>query len=274
MSRVEPHTASGRPMTYDEIAPSYDRRYEQHDYEGVRRAVLDFVGSGPGLAVLEVGCGTGHWLAAVASRAARVAGVDPSLPMLERARSAAPATLLVQGRAEALPWRAGSFDRIFCVNALHHFTDPAAFFREARHVLRPGAGLMTVGLDPHVGDDRWWVYEHFPAALPADRERYPSTDEIRRLLTEAGFTRCETRVAQHVSEEAPLRDALSRGLLEPSATSQLRVIGDEAYEKGVRRLHEAQAELGGEDLMLRADLRLRATVGWVEVSSSAAIPEE
>lgn len=263
MSRAGPHTASGQRMTYDEIAPSYDRRYEQHDYEGVRGAVLDFVGSQPGLSVLEVGCGTGHWLAAVESQA-RVAGVDPSLPMLERARASAPAALLVQGRAEALPWRAGSFDRLFCVNALHHFTDPAAFFHEARRVLRPGAGLMTVGLDPHAGDDRWWVYEHFPAALPADRERYPSADRIRRLMTEAGFSRCETGVAQHVFEEAPLRDALSRGLLERSGSSQLRVIGDEEYEEGVRRLHEAQAELGEEDLILRADLRLQATVGWVE----------
>ena len=88
-------------------------------------------------------------------------------------------TLLVRGTAERLPWADASFDRVFCVNALHHFFDARAFVTECRRVLRAGGGLLTIGLDPHTGLDRWWVYDFFPAALEADRQRYASTASIR-----------------------------------------------------------------------------------------------
>jgi ubiquinone/menaquinone biosynthesis C-methylase UbiE len=38
-----------------------------------------------------------------------------------------------------------SFDRLFCVNALHHFRDKRAFVVEARRVLRRGGRMMTIG---------------------------------------------------------------------------------------------------------------------------------
>jgi len=48
---------------------------------------------------------------------------------------------------------------------------------------------MTIGLDPHVRQDRWWIYDYFPGALTADRARCPSTDSIRAQLSAAGFVR-------------------------------------------------------------------------------------
>ena len=81
--------------------------------------------------------------------------------MLARARVAAPGARLVRARAEDLPWRDATFDRIFCVNALHHFSDRDRFFAEARRILRPGGGLLTIGKDPHAERDEWWVYHYF-----------------------------------------------------------------------------------------------------------------
>lgn len=48
---------SSSAVDYDQIASSYDRRYEQHDHGDVSCAVLEFVGEDPGSAVLEVACG-------------------------------------------------------------------------------------------------------------------------------------------------------------------------------------------------------------------------
>jgi ubiquinone/menaquinone biosynthesis C-methylase UbiE len=257
-----------KAVDYDAIARDYDRRYERNYYEGVQRTVMEFVGPGSDRAVVEVGCGTGHWLHGLRAAGVRVIGVDRAWNMLRRALSSVPGAPLAQGRAETLPFAARSLDRVFCINALHHFADARAFLAEARRVLRFGGGVLIVGLDPHAGPDRWWIYDAFPSALEADRQRYPATATLRRELAAAGFEGCATRVAQHVPANVPFRTARSRGMLDRSSTSQLMVIDDAAYERGIAGLEAAQEALGEADLMLRADLRLYATTGWL--SSGAA----
>ena len=113
-----------RVTNYDVIADRFDRRYELYRYDGVRDTLNQFLGSARP-STLEVGCGTGHWLQVAAPYASRLAGVDPSMPMLERARRVASAAHLIRARAEMLPCRDASFDRLVCVNALHHFADRA-----------------------------------------------------------------------------------------------------------------------------------------------------
>jgi len=55
---------------------------------------------------------------------------------------------------------------VYSINALHHFDDRSAHFAEARRVLRPGGGILTIGLDPHTGKDRWFIYDFlFPGTL-------------------------------------------------------------------------------------------------------------
>ena len=240
-------------VDYDAIAPAYDKRYEHQRYEQVERAVHHFVDERGHAAVLEVGCGTGHWLASIAHLATIVAGVDRSREMLQRARITAPCALLVQATAESIALGDARFDRVVCINALHHFPDPATFFVECRRVLRPGGRLLTIGLDPHTGLDRWWIYDYFPSALVADQRRYLPTLRIREMLVAAGFTAPRTEIVQHLPSERAFDVAVARGHLERNSTSQLMVISDAEYEAGLRRLHEERPTL-------RADLRLYATV--------------
>ena len=132
-----------RTTNYDRIATAYDRRYDLHDYAGVREALLNFVGgASAAAAIVEVGCGTGHWLAML--HPALLAGVEPSAAMIERARASAPHAQLVRAAAERLPWRDATFDRVYVINALHHFADRTAFFAEALRVLKPAGGLLTI----------------------------------------------------------------------------------------------------------------------------------
>ena len=95
-------------------------------------------------------------------------GLDASAQMLAYAKTQAPRAALAQGSAERLPWANESFDRVFCINAFHHFQDKVAFLTEAMRVLRPGGLMMTVGLDPHTGVDRWYIYEYFDNVLEID----------------------------------------------------------------------------------------------------------
>ena len=51
-----------RITDYDRIADRFDTRYAHYSYDGVRETLVNFLGPQPAT-VLEVGCGTGHWLA-------------------------------------------------------------------------------------------------------------------------------------------------------------------------------------------------------------------
>jgi SAM-dependent methyltransferase len=216
--------------------------------------------------VLEVGCGTGHWLARyagppdVAAPARQYVGVDLSAGMLAQARVAVSQVPLVRGRAEALPFADASFDRIYCVNALHHFSDRGIFFAEARRLLRTGGALLTVGKDPQGEMDSWWVYDYFPGTLENDRERFARVRTLRGELALAGFTWAESFEADHIEAVVPAADAIAKGLVDRAYTSQLAILSDEDFATGVRRLHEANAAAGG-DLQLVTDFRLFATVG-------------
>ena len=256
--------ASGRVTDYDSVAERYDVRYGRYSYSGVRDTVLSFLGDAT--AVLEVGCGTGHWLASVDnSRPRRLAGIDPSAAMLDRARRAAPAAQLVRARAEALPWRDQSFDRVFCVNALHHFADRERFFAEARRVLRPGGGLLTIGKDPHREGDTWWVYDYFEETRAIDRVRYAPVKTLRGEIARAGFAWAESLEADHIEIMVPAAEALAEGtdgVVTPTFTSQLTVLSKEEFARGVDRIREADAAAGG-TLQLLADFKLYATIGWV-----------
>jgi hypothetical protein len=124
---------------------------------------------------------------------------------------------------------------------------------------------MTVGLDPHTGVDRWYIYEYFDNVLEIDRRRYPASNQIREWMRATGFADCVTREIQHLPARLGARAALERGRLDKGATSQLGVLTDEEYRQGVARIREAieSAEARGESLYLSADLRLYATVGAV-----------
>jgi ubiquinone/menaquinone biosynthesis C-methylase UbiE len=248
---------------YDAVAAGYDRRYQIFDYGEVEAALMAFLGEQPVSGILEVGCGTGHWLRAMAGRASRIAGVDLSREMIVRARSTR--SLLALARAEALPWIDASFDRLVCVNALHHFADRSRFFAEARRVLKPGGGLFTIGLDPHADRDAWWVYDYFPETRDIDRQRFAPVRTLRGETARAGFDWCESREAQTFEHVMPAEEAFARGLVDPQFTSQLAVISQEAFDAGAARLRERMTDSArdGNPLMLASELHLFTVTAWV-----------
>ena len=268
-------SVEGRVTDYDSgIADRFDLRYSLYGYDGVRDTLLNFLGPQP-VAALEVGCGTGHWLAEIGARLTpspdekgpMLAGVDPSAPMLAQAaarsaKASAKRPRLVQARAEDLPWGDATFDRLFCVNALHHFSDRQKFFAEARRVLKPGGGLMTVGKDPHTDRDEWWVYEYFEETRAIDRERFARVRTLRGEIALAGFAWTESMEADHIEVVLAAADVLASGAADPKFTSQLTVLSPEEFSRGTDRLRQANEAAGGE-LQLVADFRLYATVGWV-----------
>jgi hypothetical protein len=126
-------------------------------------------------------------------------------------------------------------------------------------VLVSGGRLLRIGLDPHAGRDRWWIYDYFPTALVEDRRRYLPTARIRELMQAAGFSACETLEVQHVPAQMTVSEAERRGFLDRTSTSQLMVISEAEYEAGMGRIRAAGAEA-----ILWSDLRVRGTTGWAD----------
>ncbi|SDA58008.1 class I SAM-dependent methyltransferase [Mesorhizobium qingshengii] len=118
-----------------------------------REAMLCLANLWPGESVLDVACGTGT-LAIAAKRqvgpSGRVAGVDASAEMIERARAKAGRASLdlnfVNATAQALPFGDAQFDIVIGTLMLHHLSKPvrSEFVREAGRVLKPGGRLLLI----------------------------------------------------------------------------------------------------------------------------------
>jgi ubiquinone/menaquinone biosynthesis C-methylase UbiE len=252
-----------RPMNYESVASEFDRRYTNDDYNGLEQTLCKFLTGKPAELLLEIGCGTGHWLEVTGKLGYRVVGLDPSVTMLNLARKKVSQKLLVQGRAEAIPFPPGIFDRVFLINVLHHARDKERSVAEAFRVLKPGGKFMTIGLDPHTGFDRWSIYDYWPETLQIDKERYLPTAEIRQILRKQGFIKCRTSVAQSMIQRFPANEAFKSGRLAENVTSQLGVLTADEYNNGIHRLLKdiADSESKGEVLKTYSNLRLYATVG-------------
>jgi demethylmenaquinone methyltransferase / 2-methoxy-6-polyprenyl-1,4-benzoquinol methylase len=134
-----------------------------------RRQALVRAGLRPGMTLLDVATGTGlvargGWR--VVGEAGQVVGIDPSQGMLGEARKIL-AGVLVQGRAEALPFRDGQFDMLSMGFALRHIADLEVAFREYRRVLKPGGRLLLLEVSrPASAVTRYLLRMHFQRVLP------------------------------------------------------------------------------------------------------------
>ena len=81
----------------------------------------------------------------------------------------------------------------------------------------------------------------------------------------AGFSWAESFEADRIEAVRSVREAFAGGLIDRAFTSQLTVLTAEEFSRGVERIHRAEADAvaRGAELMLTADFRLYATVGWL-----------
>jgi SAM-dependent methyltransferase len=112
-------------------------------YEARRRARLERALGRPlaGLDLLNVGCGTGGFNLSAEAAGARAWGVDLDPEAVAIARARAGRDRIARGAAEALPFRGGRFDVVYCFSTLEHVADAGRAIAEMARVLRPGGAL-------------------------------------------------------------------------------------------------------------------------------------
>jgi len=158
--------------------------------------LLDAVGAGPGVRLLDVATGPGHLAQQAADRGASVVGVDVSPPMVEIARELYPAVEFRVGDAEDLPFPPESFDAVVMNYGLLHLSRPELAITEAFRVLRSGGRFaFTVWAPPNVARGFGVILDSVQAKgnpnvpLPPGPPffRFANPDESRDALRAAGF---------------------------------------------------------------------------------------
>lgn len=249
-------------VNYNAVGPSYNARYAQNPLAGVARELRALVKQSRAREVLEVGCGTGRWVIELHPLARRVIGLDFSFGMLQQARAQDGELLLVGGDANHLPFPSASFDLVLSVNALQHYTHQHAFITEARRLLRAGGALAIVNLDPHIGRDRWYLYDYFEGVQATDLRRFPSGGTLLDWMLAAGFTRAEWRVAEHIHQEFVGPAIWDNPFTQKNGSSQLALLSEAAYAAGMNSLQAAMAEADGAPPVFITDQWLTLLVGW------------
>ena len=138
--------------------------------------------------VIELGCGPGVAVAALATRAVQglVVGVDHSQVMIGQARRRNRAAIragrvrLLHAPVERLSIGDGPFDAALAVNTVGLWPDPTARLRELARLLRPGGRIALVS------------QPRCPGATAATSAA--AAEELAGLLTDAGFEQLRTEM--------------------------------------------------------------------------------
>lgn len=181
----------------------------------VRRRLMELTGIRPGSRVLDVGCGSGEFLAVLDQAGARTAGIDPAPAMIERARSRVPAADLRLGSAESLPWPTNTFDVSASVNALQFADDVHIALGELARVTVPGGFIAVANWAEGERNDLNVIEAAVAASF--DEELLPDGDlrmpgGLERQVADAGLESMASGLVE-VPWEVPDAGRLVRGIL-------------------------------------------------------------
>lgn len=169
--------------------PDFQGMYER--FEAVLREH-----AGPGMLVLDAGCGSGRIFRYDVGKGVCVVGIDVTAELRDNPNVDDP----VNGDLTCLPFAADSFDLAFASHVVEHLPHPIDAFRELARVLKPGGRLLLLtpnrfhyvsllaGLMPHslhVRFNRWRgidAQDTFQTVYRAN-----TAGRLRRLLTDAGL---------------------------------------------------------------------------------------
>ena len=224
--------------------------------------IIDCGGITAGETVLDVGCGTGGFSAAIASAsAASVVGVDHARAFIEFARNQHKTQRgrvdWVNGDAEELPFTGGSFDRVILSFVLHQLPEPERAVREAARVTRTGGSVLVRTIAPEDAVGRVPA-RFFPSMAAADQARMPRVAQIKLWLSDAGL---RIRLARRVLRNARLTLAQQLSHAQIEVRSRYAGISEEELHEGLRRMREDALSHGGEWIDSRPTIFITARKG-------------
>lgn len=218
--------------TYD-LGRGYDPETLSHWMEIISRSV----GERTILNILDLGCGTGRYSAALASTfGATVFGLYPSKTMLAEALKK-PQNERVQylhGRGEEIPLPDSSVDMVFISMAFHHFADRPRVIAECRRVLRESGTVCLRGGTTDELDTYPYV-PFFPRTAAIFQQVLHSRKEIEELFKQCGF---RTGFYELVTSQVALNWPEYAEKIMHRADSVLIQLTNDEFQEGMAHLRE------------------------------------
>ena len=168
----------------------------------------------PGMAILEIGCGTGYFTRELTRRGADIVAIDVSPDLLEiaKAKYSAPNVRYEIQNAYSLTYGDAMFDSVVGSSILHHLEIEEAL-REIYRVLKPGGTIYFT--EPNMLNPQIAMQKNIPWIK---RRLGDSPDEtaffrwpLRRLLEQTGYrdVRIDPFDFLHPKTPVPLIDRLN-----------------------------------------------------------------
>lgn len=241
-------------MQYD--ATSVPGRYRSSraltpgDVERWVRLVKEVLPHTAGTLLIDLGCGTGRFTGPLAEQlGASVIGVDPSQKMLREATCSGPYITYLAGSAEFLSFRTSIAALIFMSNALHHVKTPITALREMWRVLKPH-GIVFVRNYSCENLASLHYLRFFPEAMQLSRNMLWPRSTLIEYFTANGFTKLSQGTV-HQETSPDLDGYLSK--IESRVYSDLALIEDDAFERGMARIKDEGVSLGGGPILEEID---------------------
>ena len=222
-------------ISYDKISEIYDVS-RGANIETVHKLVR-LLGVDSSSLLLDLGCGTGNYTAALQKVAKMLIGIDISKGMIEQAQAKFPQLHLICGGVTSLPFDSETFDGAFAIELIHHLNKKEIFLKEAHRVLRKG-GCLAIHSCSHRQLRAFWFYQYFPQGLEVDLARIPDSDEITLMLERAGFSNVGIEVCYQdevVTHETP-QSYLDKNYRDSIST--FAFLSEKDIKAGCRKLQE------------------------------------
>ena len=177
---------------------------ESREVYAKRKEIVEYCKLRPGMAVADVGAGTGLFtgpFAAAVGEKGKVYAVDISKTFLEHiAKSAKDQKLgnveTVLCTATSTELKPNSVDLVYVCDTYHHFEFPSRTLASIHKALKPGGQLVVIDFHRIPGKSREWTLNHVRAGQEVVEKEiaeagFKKTGEVKDLLEENYFVRFE-----------------------------------------------------------------------------------
>jgi SAM-dependent methyltransferase len=209
--------------------------------------------------LLDVGCGAGHRVVALAGLVAQATGIDLTPEMLDQARAlqaqAGVANVTwARGNGAALPFAEAAFTLVTSQAMFHHAADPARTLAEMRRVCAPGGRIAVTDLTPPASKAA--AFDAIELLRDPSHAHALTLAELRGL---GAALELRERAVRPYATELPLAPVLAASAVPPDQLGRVR----ELY---------ARDAAGGQDA-LGMGARLQDGEVWVRYPMSLVVWE-
>lgn len=185
--------------------------------------------------ILEIGCGTADYLFAMTQQLKCDSyGFDNSENMINEANKKNPGlNLSIDNLGKVFDYNDNYFDLVYSIDVIHYVKDLNHYFKECNRVLNKCGIVLTI-TDSREDLENRTITKYFPESLEIEKKRYPSVYRIIENMKNKGFKQIEIT---HTEREYQMSEEVFQKF-ENKAFSSVRLISEENFERGIKRIEE------------------------------------